>query len=51
MKRKQTMIIVIAVIAFVGLWMYSQSGNASPLNCVGVSSNQISSDTIMLIDS
>ena len=49
MKRNH--IIIIAIAALVGLWMFSQSGNASTLECDGNYSNQTPNYKTVLIDS
>lgn len=43
MKRNQ--LIIIAIAAFIGLWMFSQSGKASTTSCDGIYTSEISSDT------
>jgi|GEM_PF-6448917 len=45
MKRNQ--IILIAIAAFIGLWMFSQSGNASPVNNDGNYSHQVLNHTTL----
>lgn len=49
MKRNQ--VIIIAIAAFLGLWMYSQSGNASTTICESISSKHTMSETTILVDS
>lgn len=48
MKRNQ--IIIIAIAAFVGLWMYSQSGKASTTIFDGVSPKQTTSESTFPVD-
>jgi len=38
-------LIIIAIAAFAGLWMFSQSGKAATTNCEDVSCHQLLSDT------
>jgi len=47
----RTRLIIIAIAAFLGLWMFSQSGKASTAIGDAVHSDQISSDAPMLIES
>lgn len=49
MKRNH--VIVLAIAAMLALWMFSKSGNASTAISEAVSSNQLSSETTILIDS
>ncbi len=49
MKRNQ--LIIVAVAAILGLWLFSKSGNAGTANCDGVYSYHSTGDTTLLIDS